>query len=279
MVNLEQQGFISPWANTIVTHRRASSKNWVPQFPKLGARMRDNSSKEWTPDSTFPTSRSPTGSSRSWSDAATSSKRDRFAVQTPSPLRLNTLYDPIAQATRERRRRRAEILDMPLPDIPSEPPKPSEPATKERPRGSFSDKPVQYRPQEIYSHLFEVADREIRRSSVGSSDILDETFSELSVSTIDVPTEAQIPLGAVHSIIHSHRYREKLSKMLSLKSTTGEVPNDAKVFEATAKDEQKVADLFELVMSDREEEDIALSLRGRDAESFMDALQHVRCLL
>ncbi|KAJ8090806.1 hypothetical protein PM082_024987 [Marasmius tenuissimus] len=63
--------------------------------------------------------------------------------------------------------------------------------------------------------------------------------------------------------------------MLSLNSTAGQAPNDARVYEATAKDEQKVADLFELVLGDRAERDIALSLRGADAESFMDALQHI----
>jgi len=67
--------------------------------------------------------------------------------------------------------------------------------------------------------------------------------------------------------------------MLNLNSTAGQAPNYAKVFEATAKDEQKVANLFEFVLSSEEERALALSLRGADAESFMDALQHVRLLL
>ncbi|KAJ8079869.1 hypothetical protein PM082_016694 [Marasmius tenuissimus] len=63
--------------------------------------------------------------------------------------------------------------------------------------------------------------------------------------------------------------------MLNLNSTAGQAPNYAKVFEATAKDEQKVAELFEVVLSTDEERNVALSLRGADAESFMDALQHI----
>ncbi|KAF9260929.1 kinase-like protein [Marasmius fiardii PR-910] len=55
--------------------------------------------------------------------------------------------------------------------------------------------------------------------------------------------------------------------------STTEIPNLAKVYEATAKDEQKVADLFELILNSETEKHVALSLKGADAESFMDALQ------
>ncbi|KAL0579175.1 hypothetical protein V5O48_002856 [Marasmius crinis-equi] len=61
--------------------------------------------------------------------------------------------------------------------------------------------------------------------------------------------------------------------MLNLSFNTGEAPNFARVYEAAAKDEQKVADLFKDVLSSEAERNVALSLGGVDAESFMDALQ------
>ncbi|KAG7087911.1 hypothetical protein E1B28_011960 [Marasmius oreades] len=95
---------------------------------------------------------------------------------------------------------------------------------------------------------------------ISSADTMDTFLSQ---------SEEPIPLGAVHGVIHSHRYREKLSEMLD----TTENPNFAKVYEATAKDEQKVADLFERIVNSKMERRVALALRGADAESFMDALQ------
>ncbi|KAJ8090805.1 hypothetical protein PM082_024986 [Marasmius tenuissimus] len=98
--------------------------------------------EKWTSDTTLPTSQPPTRSSGSWYDASTSARYDRLPVQAPSPLRHDTLYDPIAHAKKERRRRRAEILDMPLPNIPQELRELPESATqKECPQSSV--KPVQ----------------------------------------------------------------------------------------------------------------------------------------
>uniref|UniRef100_A0A0W0FNU4 Uncharacterized protein n=1 Tax=Moniliophthora roreri TaxID=221103 RepID=A0A0W0FNU4_MONRR len=78
-------------------------------------------------------------------------------------------------------------------------------------------------PQEIYSHLFELAERAIYRNSLGSTD-----------STLSKP-EDEVPLGAVHGVILSHRYRETITEMLN----ATEISNSSKVYEAAAKDEQK----------------------------------------
>ncbi|KAL0576999.1 hypothetical protein V5O48_004981 [Marasmius crinis-equi] len=230
--------------------------------------------------STSPTSfrinvRPPTQSS---SSEATHVRSQQLPTPSPSPQQLRPAEDPATIARRERRRKRKEILDMPLPDIPQPEPEPIPvpklPKHQPVPQRSLDSKPVQYLPQE---HLFEVAEREIRRTSVGSTDTIDDSIagSVLSLPCTEAPSESEIPLGAVHCIIHSHRYREKLSEMLNLNSSAGEAPNFAKVYEATAKDEQKVADLFEDVLSSEAERSVALSLRGVDAESFMDALQQI----
>ncbi|KAJ8079870.1 hypothetical protein PM082_016695 [Marasmius tenuissimus] len=85
--------------------------------------------------------RPPTTSSRSGSEAAFSAKRERAPVQAPSPLSLKPLDDPVARARKERKRKRREILDMPLPDIPQELPDFESSMQEEHPQSSH--KPIQ----------------------------------------------------------------------------------------------------------------------------------------
>uniref|UniRef100_A0A0W0FHM0 Uncharacterized protein n=1 Tax=Moniliophthora roreri TaxID=221103 RepID=A0A0W0FHM0_MONRR len=84
-------------------------------------------------------------------------------------------------------------------------------------------------------------------------------------------SEDEVPLGAVHGVILSHRYRETITEMLN----ATEISNSSKVYEAAAKDEQKVADMIATVLTSEKEKEDARALKGNDAEAFMDALQQV----
>ncbi|ESK81358.1 tkl tkl-ccin protein kinase, partial [Moniliophthora roreri MCA 2997] len=54
-----------------------------------------------------------------------------------------------------------------------------------------------------------------------------------------------------------------------------EISNSSKVYEAAAKDEQKVADMIATVLTSEKEKEDARALKGNDAEAFMDALQQI----
>ncbi|KAK7054448.1 hypothetical protein VNI00_003646 [Paramarasmius palmivorus] len=176
-------------------------------------------------------------------------------------------------ARRERKRKWKEQMNMPLPPLPQEEPyvEENEMAIETGARNStetaVSEEPIRkkeverqkYLPQEVYSHLLELAERAICRNSLGSTD------SMLSKSEDDAP------LSAVHGVVQSHRYREMISEMLS----ATEKCNSAKVYEATAKDEQKVAGMMAAVLSSEKEKEIAKGLKDADADAFMDALQQI----
>ncbi|KAL0577764.1 hypothetical protein V5O48_004222 [Marasmius crinis-equi] len=121
-----------------------------------------------------------------------------------------------------------------------------------------------YLPNEIYSHLYKLAKREL------ASDTLAHPTSSDAASLLS-PSEDCLRPGATHGIIQCHRYREKLYEVLHSTSMT----NAAEIYQAVLRDEERVAELVEIVLRSKHEMMEALTLSETDLDCFMNALQDI----
>ncbi|KIK67863.1 hypothetical protein GYMLUDRAFT_216158, partial [Collybiopsis luxurians FD-317 M1] len=193
---------------------------------------------------------------------------------------------PSAKENRERKKKRKDKYDRPLPPTPppsesilspesgfelvvsndNESFSSSSPTITSGSSAVYIDKPAKkkYHPEMVYSHLHKLAEREISKAVERSPDI----------DTSILQTSSEIQAGAVFGVVHSRKYRDRVSQMLS--GLTGpEIPLETKIYEAITKDEPQVANLFRSILKSEEEEAAALALKGQDAELFMDALEDV----
>ncbi|KAJ8079686.1 hypothetical protein PM082_016507 [Marasmius tenuissimus] len=122
-----------------------------------------------------------------------------------------------------------------------------------------------YLPYEVYSNLYKLAQRELEDDVYREEALSEELTSLLSLN------EDTLRPGATYGIIQCHRYREKLYEVLH--STP--MINAAEIFSAVSRDEERVAELIEIVLTSKYEMADALMLSEDDSECFMSALQDI----
>ncbi|KAF9257558.1 kinase-like protein [Marasmius fiardii PR-910] len=122
-----------------------------------------------------------------------------------------------------------------------------------------------YLPHEVYSHLFKLAKRETLHFHEDDFPRLSETTQLLSYP------EENLRRGVVYGIIQSHRYRERLYEVLHAAPTM----NASQVYQAVLRDEERVAELVEIVLRSKHCMADVLMLDEGDMECFMDALQDI----
>ncbi|KAK1219883.1 hypothetical protein PQX77_017363 [Marasmius sp. AFHP31] len=156
---------------------------------------------------------------------------------------------------------RGEVLALPSSSVPQR----RKLSTRYRAASHLAAPKEKYLPNEVYSNLFRLAQRELK------DDVYREEFLSAELAGLLSLNEDHLRPGATHGIIQSHQYREKLYEVLH--STP--MINAAEIFSAVSRDEERVAELVEIVLTSKYEMADALMLSEDDSECFMSALQDI----